>query len=315
MRIWQKRELWLYSLLLAVSGLLTMSIPHIAVGNNIQLPVPVSSALEHVGLALFLAGTVSFGVEELVRSRTKNEFEIQLRSLLETTGGRLSAQMHQFLEAYLADLGRRIEAFGMEVHASGIRMIYSSREKGLRSIADAIRDADRFVYLMGISLRQFTLEETECGRAFAEVYRDKHLEFRVLILDRQSEEALERSSREEGQQFCTIDDDLYRTRTLFRETGDTEATIQKFYDKVDLRACDHQSLFLVITDKVAFVEPYHYGDRVVETTPPHLKRVAELVPLIEFGKAADKGPYEQFLGHFNYVFDRARRIREEGNKT
>jgi hypothetical protein len=115
MRIWLKRELWLYSLVLALGGLLTMSLPHIAAGQAIALSAPLTSALEHVGVALFLAGTVSFGVEELVRARTKHEFEFELRKLLETTGGRLSGHMREFLQSYITDLGRRIESFGMEV--------------------------------------------------------------------------------------------------------------------------------------------------------------------------------------------------------
>jgi hypothetical protein len=87
-----------------------------------------------------------------------------------------------------------------------------------------------------------------------------------------------------------------------------------YYQKMELKLYDRPSLFILLTDKVAFVEPYHYGERIVGPHPegaPHLQRVAELVPLIEFEKGKDRGPYEQFLGHFEYVFERAHPPRND----
>lgn len=308
MRIWSRREIWLFSFGLAVAGMLILSIPYVSVGMGLPpFPAPFAGLLGAIGVAVFLAGTVSFGVQELVRARTRHEFEIQLRDLLAKTSTSLSAELRNFLDSYVDELGGRIERLGIETHGSHIKMIFSTRENGLAAMVKAIREADSFVYMMGISLRQFFLLDTECGRAVSEVYHDpnKNIEFQVLILNNRCPEALSRSSREEGIEFKSTDDPVYHRKTLFRETEDTFETIRSSYPRMNLRVYDHQSLFLLITDKAVFMEPYHYGDRVIESAAPHLRRVAELVPLIEFEKASEKGPYEQFLGHFRYVFDKS----------
>jgi hypothetical protein len=289
-----------------VVGLLILALPYVWSGSGCSpLPAPWSDLLKSVGIALFLSGTVSFGVQELVRAKTAAEFENRLRQLLETTSHGLNAGLRQFLECYVADLGKRIEGLSIETHGSKIKAIFSSREKGLAAMAHAIIDAERFVYVMGISLRQFFIIDGECSRAIAATYTSKNIDFKILVLNNRSAEALDRSSREEGIPFKSTDDPIYRSKTLCRETEDTIATLRRYYPKMNLQVYDSQSLFLLITDKVVFMEPYHYGDRIVESSMPHLKRIAELVPLIEFEKAAEKGPYEQFLGHFRYIFEKS----------
>src|SRR5262245_24510060 len=161
MRIWSRREVWLFSFSLSILGLLVLLIPYIWIGVGFQpLPTPLAEILVSIGVAVFLSGTVSFGVQELIRARTKDEFGIQLRNLLSTTGDKLNAEMRSFLETQVEVLGRQIEELGAEIYGSKIKMIYSSREKGLAAMAEAIREANRFVYVMGISLRQLFLMDT-----------------------------------------------------------------------------------------------------------------------------------------------------------
>lgn len=310
MRIWSRREILLFSSMLAVVGLLILSIPYLWVGIGFSpFPAPFAGLLEAIGVAILLAGTVSFGVEELVRSKTRNEFEVQLRNLLGQAGSSLSTELRNILQSYVTELGERIEQLGIETHGSNITMIFSKREKGLAAMAKAIKEAEQFVYMMGISLRQFFLNDTMGWRAVAEVYNDqnKNIDFQVLILNNKSPEGLIRSSREEGMEFDSINDPEYQSKALFRETGETCKKIRKSYPNMNLKVYDEQSLFLLITDKVVFMEPYHYGDRVIEPDIPG--RVAELVPLIQFQKASERGPYEQFLGHFKYVFDKSKAPR------
>jgi hypothetical protein len=185
----------------------------------------------------------------------------------------------------------------------------------------AIRKSESFVYVMGISLRGFFQMDTPCSRAISEVYHErqvKGLQFKVLILNNRSAEALDRSSREEGVTFAGVDNPEYKGATLFGETRKTITNIMKYFPDMDLRVYDSQSLFLLITDTALFMEPYHYGERVIEEYPfksPSLKRVAELVPLIEFEKTARRGPFEQFLGHFEYLFEKAKRPASEHFKV
>jgi len=316
-RVWSRREHWMAQLILALVGLGLVFFDVIWKGLGFQpLTVPIIGILEGLGTALFVAGTVSFGIEELIRGRTLITFEAKLRELLAATGDKLTSQIIHFLESYVVVLGQRIEELGKEVYGSNIKMIYSSRAKGLEEMASAIKEADNFVYVMGISLREFFQLETPCSAAIAEVYHErKDVKFKVLIFNNRSAEALERSSREEGIAFSSIDDPEYKSKTLFGETRETITNIRKYCSEIALRVYDSQSLFLLITDKTAFMEPYHYGNRVVGepvlSRAPFLRRVAELVPLIEFTKATERGPYEQFFGHFEYVFDKAKEPTEE----
>lgn len=234
---------------------------------------------------------------------------------VEATSDTLSSALMRFLESFGAGLERRIERLSLEAHSSRIKMIYSSRAKALEAMETAIMEANSFVYIMGISLREFFQLDTPCSRSIARVHDSrKDVKFKILIINNRSLEAMERSCREEGVPFRGPDDPEYKSRTLVVETRNTMRNIQRYFPDMALRVYEHQSLFLVITDKVAFVEPYHYGDRVMGEHVPqaaYLRRVAELVPLIEFEKASDRGPYEQFLGHFEYVFDRAKEPNEE----
>lgn len=312
MRIWTRREHWMVQAIVALAGLGLVFFEASWTGLGFQrLPPPLIRIIEAAGVAVFLAGTVSFGMEELLRGRTLVTFEQKMGELLSATGVKLTSQITSFMEAYVGTLGERIEQLGKEIHGSNIAMIYSSRAHGLEAMGHAITEANDFVYVMGISLREFFQLDTPCSRALAELYhanRSKRVNFRVLILNNRSSEALDRSAREEGITFTSVEDPEYKGATLFFETRKTIANIKQYFPDMALRVYDSQSLFLLITERALFMEPYHYGERVIEEFPfksPQLKRVAELVPLIEFERSARRGPYEQFLGHFEYLFAKA----------
>jgi hypothetical protein len=195
-----------------------------------------------------------------------------------------------------------------ELLRSSIKMVYAKREKGLEAMTTAIDEADEFIFIMGVSLREFFLVETSCRTALLEKHRNsKNMKFRFLILDNNSDEAVFRAGREEGVKFSGANDQNYLKKTLFTETSSTESFVHKHYDKSLLRKYDRLSLFLLLTEKVAFMEPYHYGERRMEKEdiPIGFKRVAELVPLIEFEKSSERGPYHQLLGHFEFIYSNA----------
>lgn len=274
----------LISAFLALLGLVLIFFPYTWIGFGLNpLIEPLANLLNSIGVALFLSGTVSLGVQELIKSSTSQE-----------------------MQAHISELGKRIENLGAEIYGSNIVTISSSRDRGFDEMASAIRNADKFIYMMGISLREFFSLDTECRKAISDVYhKHKSIEFRVLILNNQSLEALNRSSREEGIQFKSTSDPEYRKKHMFVDTESTLDTIKRDYKRMEIRVYDDQSLFLLITDKIVFMEPYHYGDRIIETAP-HLVRLAELVPLIEFKETEKNGPYNQFFGHYKYMFERAK---------
>lgn len=198
------------------------------------------------------------------------------------------------------------DVLAQELLRSSIRMVYAKREKGLEAMTIAIDEADDFVYIMGVSLREFFLVETSCRTALLEKYRNaKGMKFKFLILDNRSDEAVFRAGREEGLKFAGANDQNYLSKTLFTETSNTEDFVNEHYDSSLLRKYDRLSMFLLLTEKVAFMEPYHYGERRMEKEdiPAGFKRVAELVPLIEFEKSSEKGPYHQLLGHFDFIYN------------
>lgn len=216
-----------------------------------------------------------------------------------------SILMSVFDRYRLSQSPRMLDVLAQELLRSSIKMVYAKREKGLEAMTNAIDEADDFIYIMGVSLREFFLVETSCRSALLEKYRNTNgMKFKFLILDNESDEAVFRAGREEGLKFAGAQDQSYRSKTLFTETSNTEEFVNKHYRPSLLCKYDRLSMFLLITEKVAFMEPYHYGERRMEREdiPVGFKRVAELVPLIEFEKSSTKGPYHQLLGHFDFIY-------------
>ncbi|MCP4599063.1 MAG: hypothetical protein GY847_00730, partial [Proteobacteria bacterium] len=277
--------------------------------------------LQDAGLAFLITGTASAFIEKLVKKRTEAEFREQMAKLLGTTADSLSTDILSYLQTHIRDIESRLELVRGAIRNSNIEMIFVKRQDGFAEMARAIREAKLSLFVMGVSLREFSKLDTPlCHalkelhlRASAERQEDSDtadgLDVKMLILNNQSTEALNRSSIEEKKQFSGPLDPEYKISNLFRDTRDTILDIQAACPEIQLRVYDNLSLFLLITERYVFMEPYHSGVKSLsplkEPREGVFERVAELVPMIQFRKESQPGPYEQFHNHFAHVFEQA----------
>ena len=202
------------------------------------------------------------------------------------------------------------------LNACGISNIYERRTDAYERIVSLIEVARERVDLMGISLRRFFHNDTEINEKIKHL--DKHLiEWRVLVLDPETDQALYRSLREQEttyrrlleettfdyatiprDQLFEIYGETYRNMMLCTDVDKTKRdihfTLKQSGINIDLRfykaapAC-----FLAFVDDFLFVEQYHYGATLDE-------RVAEQVPVFECRRGSDM--YRQMAGHFDHVW-------------
>jgi hypothetical protein len=195
-----RTENWLFPAVVSLIGIILIGIPATVIGfGGPPLTEPLQKLFESLGIAVLLTGTVSFGVQEFIRWRSSKVFEDQLEKSLSSSGDRQYQQLTGYLDDYANRLSKINEKIRQEVHRSNIKMIHSSRETGIQEMAKAIMDSERFIYIMGISLREFFLLPTECSKAISEMSKMRTI--KVLVLDNASDEAIERSAREQGKPF------------------------------------------------------------------------------------------------------------------
>jgi hypothetical protein len=260
-----------------------------------------------------------------------------LRKLFTETKEEQNEELRTFLLRFMDELKEQSEGIQEQTNSAHVRMFYSERKRALPDMARAIQEAEDFVYIMGVSCKEFFCDQTECRDALSNVLSQKPIRLRVLILDWSCNEAFQRSKREQDAGYTGVDDPRYKESSMFSDTmqsrnalarlrgrirqNDAKDTTKKHEEGGENRAAakktasesratiechiyDDISLFLVITENVVFMEPYHYGNRREESVGL-LEKMAELVPVIAFDKTQRPGPYHQFKGHFDYVFEHA----------
>ena len=158
------------------------------------------------------------------------------------------------------------------------------------------------------------------------------LEWKALVIDPNTDQALFRSLREqettyknllrqdrleygkmEKQELFDKFDVTYKQMQLYTDLMQTKHNVavapEELGLKIPLFALRFYRAapvaFLAIVDDFLFVEQYHYGAGTDD-------RVAERVPVFEFGRGSDM--YRQMYGHFDYVWNSLSRDPfEEGN--
>jgi len=274
-----------------------------------------------LGVALIASAVLVFTADHTLGSWVIQEVVKRVEQCLNRVVGRTdqhfdrlaeSTRVHMSnLDAHLSDATKQLEGRFEQLSAldkSHIRMIYPTREAGYWAMARAVDEADEFVYLMGVSLRDFLGEREACTKALLCAHRERHRRVRILVLDNRSPDALARSNREEGLQSRTVQDQAYKVGPLYLETTRSIAYLDRFYSDAGsnsahaVRLYRQQSMFLLITDKAAFMMPYHWGDKHLG---PERFKLGRFDPLFEFVSGPENGPYEQLRGHFEYVWDQA----------
>lgn len=329
-----RRERVFYPLTVALIGLIFVLLPLFLKGGGVEIKEPFAQLIESFGIALTLVGSVSFGVEQLLRRETRNELVLLVEKFINTTKDIILNKLNDHEEKILEGMDNkfaknienvcdRIGEINQQLSHGNIEGIYATRETGIHKMANAIKQSNEFVYIMGISLRQFfgrdpsnVLVEglSSFYRKFENLPNSEDIlsdKFRILIIDNGSQGALERSNLEQNTTYHDPNNKGYKINTLYIETEETRNNINKFYPKLSLRTYEYQSLFLVLTDHKAFLEPYHFSEpfyrNELRTNQP--VKLAEHIPLMEFRKSDEKGTYDQLLGHFNYIFKNSKFIQ------
>jgi hypothetical protein len=204
-----------------------------------------------------------------------------------------------------------------DLRKAGIANAYTRRDVAMKRILDLLPGARENVWLMGISLRKFFHRTSELNDRIRAL-RDHPLEWRALVIDPDTDQALFRSLREqettykkmlhEAQlNFSNMEkselfgkfEKIYMQMQLYTDVMQTKQTIKVATDDLGLKIVLRfyraaPVAFLAIIDDSIFVEQYHYG----ATTDD---RVAEQVPVLEFRRGSDM--FRQLHGHFEYVWN------------
>lgn len=262
----------------------------------------------------------------------KHRFMKDLRTwcdaLRERKDGSFEARLDGIAES-LRELPQRVGALFPRcplheqcVLPAGIVAIHSDRHAAYGEIMRRISSATKSVSMLGIALRPFF---HSAGAYYEKILEtlDKSLEWRVLVLDPHSDEALLRSLRENQ---ATYRIKLSKTELDYRQKPMEELrkTYERAYQETDVyRDIQRTTEFfldnarngkkrasavlrwhrgapvafvVIVDDRSLFVEQYHYGRVDPETN----MRVGERVPVFEY--ASSSSMFQHMRGHFEHLW-------------
>lgn len=173
------------------------------------------------------------------------------------------------------------------------------------AIAQALEAAEGEVLLQGVGLREF-FGDREHAVILRRMAADDHaVSVRALLVSPTGQFARARTVAEDGEQFA--DDDLFRAGPLFGDSWrslNVIASLKKASNesknfRLDVRFLDHwPSAYLVLTNRSAFVETYHFGR--ADSALDHLT-IDGLVPMLQV--SADADYYSLLRNHFDYLWN------------
>jgi len=205
------------------------------------------------------------------------------------------------------------------VFENGVEEIFKRRDDAYKKIIEILPNAEKRVDIMGISLRRFFHKQIDYNSDIKRILENHKADWRIMVIDPESEQALFRSLREEESTYNNMIKDpysnysmasyeklfdkylnTYTKMNLYRDVHRTTDDIDSLFNQRNLRiklryyraapVC-----FLAIIDESMFIELYHYGATSNE-------RLAEQVPVFEFNGSSSM--YKQMSGHFEYIWDK-----------
>jgi len=209
---------------------------------------------------------------------------------------------------------------------SGIDNIFYDFNLSRKRIIHLISDPENTtLWIKGISLRSF-FQYGDLYDVIAKASKRENLDIKILLIDPDCEQAKIRSFREflmtnpsaKPEEFR---EEARKAQRLYKDTTESITLIRAFLKELSL---DNQTLrfkvklfssapeaFMLITDKSALVEQYHYGKiRPVSTEEFSSKILGGDIPVLEYEKLPSskssstiKDPYRIFRDHFQFVFD------------
>ena len=207
-------------------------------------------------------------------------------------------------------------------NANIMNMFYNFEESRSR-IVKLIENTKNILWIKGISLQSyFTHAREDLFSVVANAY-ERGVDVRILLINPDSEQAIQRSFREyllshPTSQLDRFDERARSNERLFRDTIGSIRFIKlelrgRLVPGTDLNVRLYNSspeCFTLLTDESVLVEQYHYGkivDRTDENRPGLI--LGGDVPVTEYGKITARrdferrrDPYQLFKDSFNYVF-------------
>lgn len=173
------------------------------------------------------------------------------------------------------------------------------------AIANALESAEGEVLLQGVGLREFFSDRDHAVILRRMAAEDHVVSVRALLVSPTGQFARARTVAQDGEQFA--DDALFRAGPLFSDSWRSlnviaslkKASRESKNFRLDVRFLDHwPSAYLVLTNRFAFVETYHFGrvDNSLEQVT-----IEGLVPMLQISAGADY--YSLLRNHFDYLWN------------
>ncbi len=173
------------------------------------------------------------------------------------------------------------------------------------AIAQALESAEGEVLLQGVGLREFFGDRDHAVILRRMAAEDHAVSVRALLVSPTGQFARARTVAEDGEQFA--DDALFRAGPLFGDSWRSlnviaslkKASRESKNFRLDVRFLDHwPSAYLVLTNRCAFVETYHFGR--ANSAVDHVT-IEGLVPMLQIAAGADY--YGLLRNHFDYLWN------------
>jgi hypothetical protein len=197
-----------------------------------------------------------------------------------------------------------------------IQRLYTNRMTALSAIGPESQRANRRMDILCISGTDLVQPNTEVLAEIGRRFRDRSgIKIRILLLDPRSRFAVERSVREEGQDYPPQNPQQfdYLNKKLCEDTLLAVRQLQTIIDEsvsknpapfnisVRLYNSAPMMLYIALDDRV-FIEQYHLGVPTSQSGIPFTRCLGKAIPLVEVPSASELG--HTIDSHFEYLWRR-----------
>ncbi len=198
-----------------------------------------------------------------------------------------------------------------------VRRLYADRQAALQEIELEAQRANRQIDILCVSGTDLVQPNTAVLAEIGRRFRDKSgVKIRVLILDPRSRYAVERSVREEAENFPPPNPQQfdYPNKKLCEDTLLALRQLQTIIDEsasnnpepfqlsVRLYNSAPMMFYLALDDRV-FVEQYHLGIPTSQSGIPFTRCLGKAVPTVEVPVSSELG--HTIENHFKYLWERS----------
>jgi hypothetical protein len=220
------------------------------------------------------------------------------------------------------------------LHQSGIANIFASGGEGLNRIRWLLEHAKTTVWIQGVSLRSF-FDPGPLFNAVKVLIERSDVDIRVLLIDKDSEQAKWRSYRERLFTSQSLTFESYLASGLHKQSDlftDTARSVSNLRDQMKAlrtkKGANWQpqfqvreygtapGCFMLRVDGTVLVEQYHYGKVVPDDQRDAPAILGKDMPLIEYQQSTSplydpielRSPYSLLNDHFEFAFAKATEV-------